>query len=117
MGNYLTFTKDAAGSAVEVHMHTRVFSGNFGGAVPFGPGPGGVKFEVRIDDAASSIGNVATITSSGSIQFVSIFAVFQSLPAGTHTVSVWVSTNVGISIGALLDTGGWGGRIVVKETF
>ena len=43
--------------------------------------------------------------------------VFQGLAIGNHTVSVFVRTAVGTSTGVLLDPGGFGGRIVVKETF
>jgi len=117
MGDYLTFTKAAGGSAVEVHMNTRAFSGNFSTGIWGIGGAAAVTFEVRVDNIASSVANVAAITASNVIQFVSIFAVFQSLAAGPHTVSVWVSANAGTSTGVVLDIGGWGGRIIVKETF
>lgn len=110
MGDYLTFTKSAAASSVEVHCNTRAGAGGFSHAL-------GVRFQLRIDDAASSISNDAAITISNAVEFISMFAVFQGLAAGAHTVSIWTRTNSGTSANVVLDPSGFGGRIIAKETF
>jgi len=66
---------------------------------------------------ATNMANEAAINSTSLVEFIGIFAVFQGLAAGNHTVSVWVRTNSGTSTGVLLDPGGYGGRIIAKETF
>jgi hypothetical protein len=108
--DFLTFTKASDASKVEVTMNTRAYSGVFAGA-------NGVFYQLRIDDLPAAVGNEAAITSSNTTEFVSAFAVFEGLPAGTHTVSVWARSSVGTSTGAFLDPGGWGGRIIAKETY
>jgi hypothetical protein len=108
---YLTFTKSTAESTIEVTLNTRAYSGTFAG------GASGVIFEVRIDGAVGTYDNKAAITTTGTNEFIGIFAVFQGLAAGSHTVSVWARTNAGTSTGILLDSGGWGGRLVAKETY
>jgi hypothetical protein len=59
----------------------------------------------------------AAITSTGTIDFISIFDVFDGLEIGNHDVQVYVRTNAGTSSDVLLDPGGWGGKLIAKETF
>ena len=110
LGNFVTFTKQAASSNVEVMLNSRVRGGIFAGA-------SGVLFQVRIDGATANYDNEAAITASNTSDFVSINAIFTGLSAGTHTVSIWARTGSGTSNGVFLDPGGWGGRIIVKETY
>jgi len=110
MGDFLVFAKASAESTVEVTLNSRAQSGVFSGA-------SSVKFEIRIDNVATNMANEAAINSTSLVEFIGIFAVFQGLAAGNHTVSVWVRTNSGTSTGVLLDPGGYGGRIIAKETF
>ena len=111
LSNYAVFDKGDAGTAVEVVMNSRVLGGTFVG------GATGARFQLRIDGVAASIENQGAITTTGSTEFLSIKAVFLGLSAGIHTVSVWGRVNAGTSTGALLDPGGWDGRIIVKETW
>jgi hypothetical protein len=106
----MTFNKVAAASTIEIHMNTRAGSGTFSGA-------NGVHFQVRVDNAPTTLANDGAITTSNTVEFLSVYAVFQSLAVGTHTVSVWIRTGVGTSSSVVLDPGGWGGRIIVKEAF
>jgi hypothetical protein len=79
-----------------------------------------VWFEARIDDFDSPIANRGAVTTRNTPEFISIFAVFQGLAAGLHTVSIWAGASpppTGRSAGVWLDPGNWLGRIVVKETF
>jgi len=107
--DYLTFTKASPTSPVEAYFNSRIFSGTFGG------GAIGVRFAIRIDDLESGLSSEGAITASGATQFTSMFSAFTGLAAGPHTVSIWARTSLGTSTGVLLDSGGWGGRIVVKE--
>lgn len=108
----LTFSKTSAASAIEVHLNTRVDPGKQVAFVPSGR----VTFQLRIDNAVSSFSNVVQVPVTGADEFISIFAVFQSLAAGTHVVSVWAHTNVGLSGSVNLNPDG-GGKVIVKETF
>jgi len=111
IADFLTFAKASAESTIEVTLNTRAGTGVFAG------GASGVIFEVRIDGATTTMANLAASTVSNTVEFIGIFAVFQGLAIGNHTVSVFVRTNAGTSSPILLDPGGFGGRIVVKETF
>jgi hypothetical protein len=109
--NVMTFNKVAAASTIEIRMNTRAGAGTFSG------GTRGIQFQVRVDDAPSAFANDGAITTSNTIEFLSVYAVFQSLAVGTHTVSVWIIAPGGTSSSVVLDPGGWGGRIIVKEVF
>jgi len=111
IGDFLTFAKASAESTIEVTLNTRAATGLFAG------GTTGVTFEVRIDGVASLMANQAASTANNSLEFIGIFAVFQGLAIGSHTVSVFVRANIGTSSPIQLDPGNFGGRIIVKETF
>lgn len=113
-----TFTKSSDTTTIEVQVNSR-----FGAARI---DANGVPFQVRID------GIVPTFENQGSLgaidlsyfshlarsyfsEFLSIFAVFQNLPAGTHKVSIWAQAPRGSASGVIVDPGGWGGRIIIKE--
>jgi hypothetical protein len=107
----MTFNKERDDTIVEVTLNSRAGGGSFGG------GASGVGFEIRIDGNAPTWDNRAAITTSDSIEFISIFAVFGGLAAGEHKVSVWAIAWYGTSTDVELDPGNFGGRIIVKETF
>jgi len=111
IADFLTFAKASAESTIEVNLNTRAGTGVFAG------GCSGITFEVRIDGLTTTMANSAASTVSNTVEFIGIFAVFQNLAIGNHVVSVFVRTNAGTSSPILLDPGGFGGRIVVKETF
>jgi hypothetical protein len=113
-----TFTKSSDSTTIEVYVNSR-----FGAAAI---DANGVRFQVRVD------GNPPTFENEGSLdaidpsdfshlarsyfsEFLSIFAVFQKLPAGTHTVSIWAQAPKGHATKVHADPGGWGGKIIVKE--
>ncbi len=113
-GTAHTFTKSRADTKIEVHVNSRFFGGTFSGAA------GGVVFQVRIDDIPTTlVENLGSIVVTNTSEFLSIYAVFQGLAAGSHTISVCGLTDPGTSSGAVsgvvVDPGGWGGTIIVKE--
>jgi hypothetical protein len=111
IADFVTFSKSSAESTVEVAMHTRAQSGTFGA------GNNGVRFQIRIDDIVTSFSNEAAITATNVIEYIGMFAVFQGFAVGSHTVSVWARATATTSTGVSLDPGGFGGRMIVKETF
>jgi hypothetical protein len=109
--DFITFTKAAAGTNIEVTMNTNASVGAFPG------GTYAVFFELRIDGGTATHGGVAAVKTASSEKFISSFAVFTGLAAGSHTVSVYLYTNVGTVTNNLLDSGGFSGSMVVKETW
>ena len=106
-----TFTKANAGTKLEIHVNSRFSIGTLSG------GANGVIFQVRVDDTSTpNFENWGSIRTSNTADFLSIFAVFQSIPAGSHTVSLWARTPSGSATAVTVDPGGWGGKIIVKET-
>ncbi|MBM2838421.1 MAG: hypothetical protein HW415_1046 [Deltaproteobacteria bacterium] len=104
-----SFTKTRTDTKIEVHINSRFGSGTFSGN-------SGVYYEVRIDDTiAPTYGNKGAISTTSTTDFLSIYAVFSGLSAGSHTVSIWAAAPSGTSTGVLVDPGGWGGAIIVKE--
>lgn len=110
MGNIVIFNKARDDSKIEVFFNSIVGGGTFAG------GATGARFQIRINGGTGQFDNNGVIKGSGNEDFLSIIAVFTSLPAGNHTVSIWARTNSGTSTDAILDPGNWGGKIIVKET-
>jgi len=105
-----TFNKSTNESVVEVHLNSRVRAATMNA--------NGVRFQIRIDGNTPIYGNQASLSSmyNQTVDFVSIFAVFDNVSAGAHTVEVWARAagGGGTADGVLVDPGGWGGAIVVK---
>jgi hypothetical protein len=111
LGDFVTFTKAIAESAVEVTLTTRAIAG------AFASGASGVNFQIRIDNNPATFATEGFIADAGTAQLIVMFAVFQGLAAGSHTVSVFCRTFTGQATNVVLDPGNAGGRLVVKETF
>ena len=109
-----SFTKASATTKIEIHVNSRFSIGALGG------GARGVRFQVRVDNTIlPAFENQGSLLVSNSSDFISIFAVFPKLPAGAHRVSLWAQAAPGAGATAaavLVDSGGWGGKIIVKET-
>jgi len=107
-----SFIKSRRDTKIEVHVNSR-----FNGGIFF-LGAYGIGFQVRIDDNISpNFGNYASILTTNTTDFLSIYALFENLTTGTHTVSLWATTNTGYSTSVLVDPQGWEGRIIVKESW
>ena len=107
-GDPHTFTKNQSDTDVEVYLNSWFFIGFLNA--------NGARFMVRIDDAIDpDYDNEVSIKTSNTSEFMSIFAVFKNLPAGSHTVSIWAKAAPSGDVeDILVDQGGWGGRIIVK---
>lgn len=111
VGPVLNFTKEFDDSKIEIFFNSNCRGGTFNG------GASGILFEVRINGGVGNYGNQGTIGISNSESFISIFDVFTTLDAGNHSVQIYARTNAGSSTEVGLDPGGFGGRIIAKETF
>jgi hypothetical protein len=105
-----SFKKAGGTTKIEVHVNSRFRVGTLSGA-------NGVRFQVRVDNGTPAFDNLGSILTSNTSEFLSLFAVFQNLPAGNHTVSIWAqAAPSGSATSVTVDPGGWGGKIIVKET-
>jgi hypothetical protein len=104
-----TFIKTQPGTKIEVLVNTRMGSGTFNRT-------NGLRFQVRIDDNEPVVYQPGAITTTDTTDFLSFLSVYENLPAGPHTVSIWAQAAPdGSSTGVVVDPGGWGGSIIVKE--
>lgn len=106
-----TFTKHSAATKIEVYVNSRFGIGTLSG------GAQGIFIRVRLDNTTTpNFDNLGSIVQSNSKEFLSLFAVFEGVSAGNHTVSIWAQTQSGSATSVHNDPGGWGGKIIVKET-
>lgn len=106
----MTFTKVYSNTEVMVSLHSRIFSGNFIGASI-------VSFEIYIDGLATTAGPVHPLLNTSSSAYVSISSIFSGLSVGAHTVTIIGKTDTGTSTSVLVDSGGLGGKVIIKEIF
>lgn len=103
-----SFTKSQNDTEIEVYVNSRFSIGSLNA--------NGVRFQVRIDDVDTpNYDNQGSILSANTSEFLSIFAVFQDIPAGSHTVSIWaIAVPSGSADNVIVDPGGWSGKMIVK---
>ena len=104
-----TFNKVSGSTKIEVYVNSRFRVGTIAAA-------NGVRFQVRVDNTMPTFGNQGSILTSNTSEFLSILSVFPTVSAGSHTVSIWAQAPLGSATSVLVDPGGWGGMIIVKET-
>jgi hypothetical protein len=112
--NIGSFTKLNSTSTVEVTYNGRIaVTGTLGGT--------GVKFELRIDGLASTLGFARAVVKDSEVGgagvSVSITGIFTGFSAGTRTVSMWVSDAYGTSTNIMLDPGCWSTDVVIIKEF
>jgi hypothetical protein len=108
-----TFVKNSAGTWVEISLHSGL---TMSGTTP-------VEFEVRIDNAASALGKASVTVHPGNVArggsgYFNLAGAFPGLSAGSHTVSIWVRANFAgqTATNVIVDPGGHGGHVFLKET-
>lgn len=108
-----TFKKSTKASKISATFEGRIQAGSLTDAT-------GARFELRIDDVASSGRGRAVLkaaeTGSAGVP-VSFSALFKGLAAGDHTVSMWVAaTQSGSGTDAMFDWGCWStDKVIVRE--
>jgi len=110
VGPEFTINKTNENSIIEITLNSYINPGIFSGT-------SGVKLEIRIDGATANFDTPGNLKTSNSNTFVSMFAVFSNLSIGNHIVRVYARTVSGSTTNFELDSGGWGGRMIAKETF
>jgi hypothetical protein len=80
----------------------------------------GVEFELRVDDAKTTIGNAtALVEKQETFVPISINGVFKGLAVGSHTVSLWARSSNGNATGAEYDWGCYNSaginNVLIKE--
>ncbi|MGD1946731.1 MAG: hypothetical protein ACFB0A_10850 [Croceivirga sp.] len=114
VGPEVSFTKQYDESIVEIVLNSSCYAGLFSSDVS------GIQFEIRVNGSRGSYGNKAYIPTTNTTDFLSILEIFEDLPTGDYVVQVSARVNGpdgGESVGVILDPGGNGGRIIIKETF
>ena len=93
VANIASFTKALAGSTIEVTFNGRLY------VEAMAAGATGARFELRVDDAATTNGRARASlrkaeVGGGGIP-TSITGIFTGLGAGVHTVSMWIEGGFG----------------------
>ena len=112
-----TFTKNYAGTKVEVIFQTHINVEDFLGC-------NGVTYELRIDGVPASGNSGKTVYFMDNNMAISLLAFnqvtligsFPTLGSGAHTVQVYVYTNAGNAANAFYDSGCWNAsNVMIKE--
>jgi hypothetical protein len=109
-----TFNKEKDNTLVELLFQSRLLVQNFSG------GSTGAVFELRVNDQPTATGRARfnyLVDEAGLPGLPATFGgVFDNLPAGNHTVSIWVMTLYGSCESVYADPGCWDvGQVLVKE--
>jgi hypothetical protein len=109
-----TFTKLNAASQIEVTFQGRI--------AVIDPMPGsGVKFELRIDNNASTVGRARAVVKKNEAGseglHVTMTGFFNGLGQGSHTVSMWVMSTSGTATKIMVDPGCWSSDVVIVKEF
>lgn len=110
-----TFTKHDDNTLVELTVQTVLNVATFGTAT-------GVVFELRIDNTATTFGvSSILLRDPGTMTPVTLVGIFNNLPAGVHTVSLWArgAGGTGTATNASWDSGCFNSvgvnNVLVKE--
>lgn len=114
IANVGTFTVQSPDSLVELQFHGRIHASATNGT--------GLRFELRVDDTATTIGRIRAVLKDfevgvGSGRNASMDGFYKGLSAGTHTVSMWAQTANGTDSDTVMyDPGCWSSDVVtIKE--
>jgi hypothetical protein len=113
LGDMGTFNKISDTSTVEIQFNGRL-------AVVTSMVGTGVRFELRVDNVATTNGRARSLVKAAEVGVdgvqSSITGIFTNLMAGTHTVSLWAVGANGDATNAMWDPGCWSSdHVVVKE--
>ncbi len=112
LGNVVSFFKIESDTDVKIHLNTTAYSGTWSEHARF------VTYQIRINDVPTSVAHDLSIYLGQTRDNLPLYAVSEGLPAGAHTVSVWIkatgifATATNVSLG---EAGG--GAVTVEEGF
>lgn len=114
IGDAGQFDVQSADSLVELQFNGRLYAESTNGT--------GVRYELRVDDAATPRGRIRAILKAGEVgggvgRNATMSGFYAGLPAGTHTVSIWAQTANGTDSDTVMyDAGCWSSDVVnIKE--
>lgn len=113
IGDIGTFIKLYDDSEIVLSFSGRIYAASATGT--------GARFELRVDNAATTEGRIRSVIKDeemggGTGLPVTMQGVFDNLPAGNHTVSMWVQASQGSGTSAMWDPGCWSAdQILVEE--
>jgi len=108
----MTFTKQRADTKIEIDVQSIFNGGTFAG------GSTGVWFMTRVDGNGGNLVNgLAVIQSSGAASTYHAYqSIWSGLTAASHTVTIVACANgTGSSSNVTMDSGNWGGNVIIKE--
>lgn len=111
IGQAFTVTKNYDDSVIELAYNGNASYGSLSSGL-------GLLFELRVDGAGPDVKSRGSIQAAiGSPALISVKSIYENLPSGTYTVSMYVQApNSGSTVtNVLLDPGGWGARILATE--
>ncbi|HYG52623.1 MAG TPA: hypothetical protein VD905_17055 [Flavobacteriales bacterium] len=108
-----TFTKASNETIIEATVNANAVIGSFTG------GCTSARFALIVDGntAAFYDGGQYNLRDAGVYEFASFESVFTGLSAGSHTIEIYGITYVGEALDIVWDAGGYGGSIMIKETW
>jgi|GEM_PF-3107643 len=109
VGPATTVVKVRENSVVELEFDSTVEANLVGGF--------GIRFELRMDALAPDFKNWGVYKLNSPPVQTSAKSIYTNLPAGTYTARLWANAaNAGSSAtNLILDSGGWGARILITE--
>jgi hypothetical protein len=107
----MSYNKKYANTKLVIYFQSRVFSGTFSG------GASDLTYEIRVNGNPSPSGAKFVTSNTNTNEYVSIVAIFTGVAAGFQNISIVGYTNSGGSTGVIVDNGGYGGKVIVKEEF
>lgn len=106
-----SFSKEHDGTNIEVFLHSRAQPGIFQRDVTW------IQYQLRVNGVVADHVVSHLLFESNVIGYITLKSIYESLPAGKHTVEVWARTSALSSSSVLVDPGNFEGAIIVKETF
>lgn len=106
-----TIIKEHDNTVIELSLDSRV------SATTIGPGFG-IQFDLRIDGNQGDYFSLGSLLAVGPLSdYISMNSIFENLTAGTYTAQIYArAPNFnGMATGVVIDSGGWGARILARE--
>ncbi len=110
VGPALTVNKVYEDTHLEVFFNSNVLSRDWNASTFF------TEFQIRLNGEIGIIENSVPVNVENTYVSIALLDVFEGLPVGSYEVQIYARTNSGGSAFVILDPGGFGGRIVAKET-
>lgn len=106
-----TFNKVYANTKIRVVLNSKIYSGSFSTC-------NWIKYQLMVDNLPSAVTPAIRYTvTTATTEYIVLEADFTGLSAGVHSVEIYANVDSGTSSSVLVDSGGYGGSIIVFEEF